>query len=57
MDLSFKIDENYLIVHTLAREDHVKFSENVKKFQNEMFEKYKKEYRQLQKIPITKLIQ
>ena len=56
VDLSFKIDENYLIVHTLAKgRSRGKFSEDVKKFQNEMFEKYKKEYRQLQKIPINKI--
>ena len=56
VNLNFEIDENYLIVHTLAKgRSRGKFSEDVKKFQNEMFEKYKKEYRQLQKIPINKI--
>ena len=57
VDLSFEIDENYLIesINTLAGRSRGKFSEDVKKFQNEIFEKHKKEYKQLQKIPINKI--
>lgn len=56
VDLSFEIDENYLILHTLAKgRSRGKFSEDVKKFQNEIFEKHKKKYKQLQKIPLSKI--
>ena len=56
VDLSFEIDENYLILHTLAKGRSLgKFSKEVKMFQNEMFEKHKKDYKKLQKIPISKI--
>lgn len=54
--LNFIVDENYLIVYTMAKgRSSGEFSKDVKLFQNEVYEKFKKEYKELQKIPLSKI--